>query len=94
MTVSVAGLFGPDKEERPNPPVKAFRTLCGPGIPERKLAGSIEFIIEAVRGSFQLRSLLSVVTMESTDTAMAKLKYRRLQQESLSKDEVKQMTCL
>lgn len=47
MTVPIVGLFDPDKEESPNPPVKAFRILCGPGVPERKLAGSIE---EAVRG--------------------------------------------
>lgn len=91
MTVSIVGLFDPDKEESPNPPVKAFRILCGPGVPERKLARSIE---EAVRGSFQLRSLISVVTMKSIHMAVAKLKYSRLQQESLSKDGVKQMTCL
>lgn len=32
------------QEETPSPPVRAFRIFCGPGIPERNLADSIELV--------------------------------------------------
>lgn len=48
VVLSVICPFSPDEEEIPSPPLRAFRILWGPGIPERKLLGSIELAVESV----------------------------------------------